>query len=257
LQSAYAAKNGVIAAVLAGQGISGCHNFITGEYGFWTLYRDHEKPFDRDLGAETFLQNLGNEYKVEELSIKPYPCCRSNHPGISGVLELVRKYGITPSAVRSLTIYLSESTFERVGGPFRIRSNPQVDAQFNASYTAAVALTKGDVVLRDFESERVISQVDIQELAKRITVKLDPALDQLSGTIVEADIDGQAVSHVVNMVKGSPEDPLTEDELKRKFIDCLTYSRKFNQGESEKVFETVLDLEEIPTISEITRLLRA
>ena len=82
MQPAFAARAGVEAAYLAQAGITGSRDFLEGPYGFYNLY---EKGL---YDPAPVVEGLGSRYMINELSIKPYPCCRMTHSAIDAALEL-------------------------------------------------------------------------------------------------------------------------------------------------------------------------
>ena len=64
-----AARNGVVSATLARHGLTGAHNWLEGEFGYFNLYErgDYEPA---DLTTE-----LGERFDLLDLSLKPWPQC--------------------------------------------------------------------------------------------------------------------------------------------------------------------------------------
>ncbi|HDN74102.1 MAG TPA: NAD-dependent epimerase/dehydratase family protein, partial [Archaeoglobus sp.] len=52
---------------------SGTKNVLEGDFGFFKLYEGND--YDKDI----LLNDLGEDFRGMELSIKPYPCCRMTH----------------------------------------------------------------------------------------------------------------------------------------------------------------------------------
>ena len=115
-----------------------------------------------------------------------------------------------------------------VGEPFRIRQNPQVDAQFSAQWTSAFTLLHGVPGVSDFDPERVVSDKEIQELAGRVNVHIWKGGDEVPDnnapfrlSRVAAKLkDGRAADVTHEKVKGSPDWPMSSDERREKFFAC-------------------------------------
>jgi len=82
LQAGQAASSGVFAAILARDGFTGAHNVFAGRYGFFAMYQ----PEGADLPELT--QDLGTQFRGEEISFKAYPCGRRAHATLDVALAL-------------------------------------------------------------------------------------------------------------------------------------------------------------------------
>ena len=252
MQPAFAAKAGVIAALLAQKGITGARDVFEGEYGFFNLYEEGE--WDRNL----LLDGLGQRFEGMRLSIKPYPSCRMTHAAIDAALEVVKKHKVDPANIEKVTIYTSKMAKDMVGGPFEIRTDPQVDAQFSIPYTVSVALVRGDVSLEDFQ-EPAIRDATVQELARKVEVLVDPAIEEKNLTKVSILIetkDNQSYFHEISAIKGSPQRPMSIDECIEKFYKCVHFSGVKSISErAAALIDCVTHLEELKDIRTITELL--
>ena len=252
MQPAFASRAGVFSALLAQKGITGARYPFAGEYGFFNLYEGGEVQLDR------VSDNLGQHYGIMDLSIKPYPSCRMTHAAISAALALRSQNEFKVEEVRQVKVRVAEMVAEMVGKPFAVRDNPQVDAQFSIPYTVAVALLRGKPVLEDFTEER-IADPRVRELSEKVTVAVDPQL-------AARDIEPVALTVEVNddrrfqeqqqHLPGSPAAPLTVDECRDKFHECVLFSRRqdFLQRESD-IVDLVFNLENVADIRELTALL--
>lgn len=249
MQPGFSARSGVLSAALASRGVTGATNIFEGEYGFYNLYERGK------VMAERATENLGDHFGVMDLSIKPYPCCRMTHASIDAALELSGSHLIDPEGVEEVGVSVSKMVSDMVGAPFRVRANPQVDAQFSIPYTVAVALCNGNVLLSDFTSESIKGATPILELASKIKVSVDPELadkDISSLHIAITMVNGQTVTHTLDTLKGSPLKPLSFDECAAKFKNCLEYSQKSSLIENADIItDFIFNLEKKREASEI------
>ena len=86
--------------------------------------------------------------------------------------------------------------------------------------------------------------------------ELDALYDEKWPAIVEVQTkDGRFLSARRDIMKGEPEDPVSDRELRRKF-DSLT-ADAVNADRAEKIWQAVFQLEELKSLSELAGLLRA
>jgi 2-methylcitrate dehydratase PrpD len=76
-------------------------------------------------------------------------------------------------------------------------------------------------------------------------------------TIIEIELDdGKVIKGQADFGKGSPANPMTDDELAEKFRGCARWAKM-----PEKTIDTVLDMlwhvEALKDVNELTKLLRA
>ena len=165
LTPAFSARAGVHAAALAEVGVTGPRDLTTGTFGLSAL-------FGGGSGDSAVLAaGLGARYAVDDIALKPYPCCRAAHRPIDMALEAkAQLQPFDPAAIAAMDIWLHPRAYALIGQPFRIRQNPQVDAQFSAQWTVAFALLHGPPGLADFAPEAVRAATDVHTLAETIRV---------------------------------------------------------------------------------------
>jgi len=249
MQPGFSARSAVLSAALSSKGVTGATHIFEGDYGFFNLYeRGKVEP-------ERVTENLGDQFGVMDLSIKPYPSCRMTHASIDAALELRNSRSIDPEAIAEILVYGSKMVSDMVGGPFEIRTNPQVDAQFSIPYTVAVALTRGEVLLGDFFPDTITEGTSVLELAKKIKVMIDPELaanNISSANMIVKMVNGETLSSRVDSLKGSPSRPMSFDECGEKFKNCLDYSGKPSLVENaDALIELLFNLEKRKDVGEL------
>jgi len=216
---AQAATRAMEAVELAAAGITGAPRFLTGDFGLNRVFAAGRADLLPGLA------DLGSRFAIDELSLKPYPCCRSAHPAIDLALDLKAEAGIEADAVDTIEVRVPTPMFEMCGAPFAPGSNPRVSAQFSIPYTVAVALTGGAPRLDDFEAARVQAPGAVHALAAKVTTVAEPLApgQRPIGAPVTMRIrsrSGAAVERTTALVKGSPARPMTGAELDGKFGDA-------------------------------------
>lgn len=253
IQPGFAAQEGVVAAELAGAGVTGARWPIEGAFGLGTLYAGGR------LDSGLLLDGLGLRYEVENLTCKLYPCCYSTYPAINGVLALRARFRLRPDDVESVHIRASQTVQDLVGRPFEIRENPQVDAQFSNGYTVAVALMKGFLEIEDFAPDTVVANLAAQGLAARIRTEADPRLGEAGTVKAVVEItttDGHRYREEVLSLKGGPNQPLSKEELIAKFRDCASSAvPPLSPGNQDQVVNYIDRLEDSSDVSQLVTLL--
>jgi len=95
-------------------------------------------------------------------------------------------------------------------------------------------------------------------VAQKVVPKYDPQFNVpgIPPAIVEIKTrSGEAYSERVDFPYGHPKNPVTIDDLLKKFRDCVSYSAKpIPKEKTDKAIESILSLEEIDDVNQIIQL---
>jgi 2-methylcitrate dehydratase PrpD len=255
MQPAFMTRAAITSALLAKRGITGCKGVFEGNYGFFNLY------WGGNYSRHELTEGLGERFEVDNLSFKPYPCCRYTHGAIDAALRCAQRNGISSDSVDEVKVHLvRHKFFDMVSRPFELRGNPSVDAQFSIPYTVTSALLDGYVFLDSFEPEKVKGRAKNQ-LLKKVAVFRDQAIKDPSSlgpvTVEIKTKTGKVHSETVEEFKGHPRNTMTEDECRDKFLRCSGYSVKpFSRGDLDRIMETVLGMEALNNSNDLMKLLK-
>jgi 2-methylcitrate dehydratase PrpD len=250
----FAARDGIMAVLMAQKGITGARNVLQGRDGLFNVYHRG------DYNPEVLTANLGEKFEVVNLSFKPYPCCRNTNPPIDATLTMVGEYNIKAEDVDSVTIYVSKGAMKLLGESLNTKQNPSttVDAQFSIPWTVASAIVQGKVGIAEFTPQAIKNKA-VLALSNKVTPKLDESLNRMgvSPAIVEIKTkDGKVYSKRVDTSYGSPENPMNMDAIAAKLRDCASYAAKpLSQKNVEKLIQLVSQLEAVSDVEEVVRLL--
>jgi 2-methylcitrate dehydratase PrpD len=255
VQGGQAASAGIMAAGLAGAGITGMPAVLEGaayQGGFTqiTTAKTGSKP---DL--ERITRGLGEEFSIMDVYFKPYPACRHTHGTAQAMLELVREHGITARDVREIDVYTYGIAQIAVGkGIDNERSI--VSAQFSIPYVTAVCLCDGEFGPGQLTEKR-LEDPEVVALSGRVRVHLDEALNarypNLTASRVELELEnGGRLSRQIDIPAGDPRDPMTDDDLALKVRKFAEHSGK---EDLDTVIAMILHLEDLKDIRELTRIM--
>jgi 2-methylcitrate dehydratase PrpD len=249
-----AAKEGIIAALMAERGITGDRYPLEGDEGRG-LYNVYLRG---DYDINILISDLGKRFEVVNIGNKPYPCCGLTHPFIDATLALKSRYDIKPDQVRDIIVTGGKGPYSQTQSPQKRAPQTIVDAQFSVIWTVATALVKGKVAFEDFTREG-IKRKDILETAQKVTGRLDSSMDRHGvgpGRVAIVMKDGTEYTEEVEHALGSIENPLTFDDCVVKFRDCSSFSLKpLPADKVEKVIELIRHLEQAEDVREIIGLL--
>jgi 2-methylcitrate dehydratase PrpD len=215
LHSGYAAKLGIEAALLAEQGFSGCPIEGTPRRG-----RGFLEITTGEVRFERILDRLGEHYTVRDVYFKAFPACRHVHGTAEAALDIVASTPIDPADIERIDVFtytLSASLLNR----YTDQESSMIASQFSIPYVAAAAIVDRALGTEQFLDRRIHDPV-ILALARKVHVAADAAIDarypEVTPTRVEIALkSGQVLRSQVDMPKGDPRSPISEQELFAKF----------------------------------------
>ena len=241
-------QNAVNCAQLARAGITGPANFLEGVYGYLYLFgRD-------DIDPQSVAEGLGDRFKLQNMVFKKYPSCGLTQGCTEAILTLTGEKGLTPEHVDHIDVRVPPYAHKLVGHPFRLGENPRVNAQFSIQYCVASALARGDAKLWHFE-EAAVRDPDILALTKKINVTPDPVLDERGHTALDMRVvtgEGTEFRKQVDIAPGFPGNPLTPEEHRQHYWNCLEYAPQgLSREKAEKILSLVDRIEELEDIRDM------
>jgi 2-methylcitrate dehydratase PrpD len=251
LRNCFVNKTGVLAALMAQEGISAAKDPLGGKYG---LYRQY---FQGGYDPSVLTNGLGSEFRFENISFKPYPSCRDTHTSIEAALRLAKQYDIVPEQVEEIQLTIGPAG-EKAFLPREQRCQPQtsIEAKFSLPFTVATAIARRKVALVDF-SASAITDPDVLSLARRVNYKVKGGSTGLDPGIVDVRLKNGRHFHkeVVNP-PGGPQSPMSLGDLVEKFRDCADYSLKpLRSSDVDAIIAYLADLEHQVNLSELIGML--
>ena len=245
VQPGFAAANAVTAALMAGGGLNGVKQPLTGEDGLSRVYL-HDS-FD----PARAVSGLGSRWEFDRLSIKPYPTCRLTHPAISAALEVRAQLGAEVDKIERVELVVGPQAFDVVGRDLPERRAPQtrVPAQFSLFWTVAAALAFGEVSPRQLAQE-IPPSPKLRDWISRISSSADAGAAQRDVGGCRLTAHGSFGSREVEQTnaRGHPDHPLSEDELLAKFNANLRYAN-VPDARAAELAQTIMEIDSLPDVN--------
>ncbi len=238
LGAGFAARNAVVGAALAADGLTGTRRTLEGNAGLFALYERDE------VNVDVLMEGLGTTWRTPEYSFKPYPCCRCNHTPIGLGISL-HDQGVRAEDVEAIEIRMGEVNWLTVGEPYDPARDSVVHAQFNASYTFARALADGRVDLQTF-TRPAIADPRIVSLTHTTRVVSDAAIDPTAIEPARVKVtlrSGRVVEASSDTIKGSPDEPMSKHDLLTKLRACLAFGSGATHADADRLAAAIANLE--------------
>ena len=202
-----AARNGLLAALLAEQGYSGALTSIEGVRGWARAAGD-------ELNIEEATGELGNRWEFLSNTYKPYPCGIVMHSVIDACLALREQHALQSQQLQSVVVRGDDLLLARGDRPV----NNERDAKVSIHHCAAAALLWGRAGVAEFAVDKVMGAVAIAMRAK-VQAQREPDLPSGACEVVIRTTDGDEFRRTVVHAHGSIESPLSDAQLETKFRD--------------------------------------
>lgn len=252
LHAGLAARNGVVAALLARSGIHASSRAIEGPQGFLKAMGSERA----ELGEE--LRTLGERWETIEtgVTVKLYPSCAGTHPAIDAVLDLRREHGFTADDVESISIGVDAVTPTILIYP---RPVTGLEGKFSMHHCVASATLNGHVGLETFE-DGFVRDARVAEVRERIEMTVDATLRANAPALTQSRVmvrlrGGRVLSAYADGARGYPMWPATSEQLQEKFRACA--ARVMDDARIQKAMEVLQSLEKLAETSLLTKSLNS
>lgn len=259
VQQGLCASQAIVAMELAGAGVTGTRESLEGKYGYYAAY--WRGDYDRDA----IVGELGKRFEGDNVSIKPYACCKYSHTGIAAAIEIASEPGFRVEDVDAVTIRVqSTDCWELLCAPTELKSSAKelagpsgwALAQFSFPYVIAAALVRRRLAMEELS---VASRTDptIIGLLRKVRLVLDESgKAQLPepGDVEVKLKSGATIRKVVDVAPGHPRRPLTEAEVLDKFLGCA--SAALPAQAARALADRVLNLQRLADVGELLELAR-
>ena len=213
-----AAANGLLAATIGKTGLQGPNDMLGGTHGFIKVMGGNLK--------NDFLQEA-DSLAIERIYVKPYAACRHCHPPIEAVQKIISANKISVAEIQSVEV---QTYLWAVHLHDHTEIEGVTSAKMSTPFSVAITFVTGKAGIEEFTTAS-IQDPEVIALTKKVKVYKDEEMTKLvphkRGALVTAVMrDGQKFSERVDLPKGEPENPLSHEEIKKKFFSLALYGGK-------------------------------
>lgn len=232
-----AAEGGIIAASLARDGFTGPLTVLEGKNGFLHAFCLESEPARLTRG-------LHETWETRNICFKRYPCHITAHTAIEAVRSLSAEHALDVRAINQIIVRGSAKMAKLHGDT---EPADLIMAQYSIPWCIAAALLgnpddPATFGRASFENAQVAALTRRASVSGGASAGISPW-----GTEIEIGLkDGRTVAQVCDDFPGTPERPLSDDEMRRKFMSLVgtrpgmdTYFQRLMQLESELTLDWI------------------
>jgi 2-methylcitrate dehydratase PrpD len=242
LHAGHAAQAGVVAARTAMAGATGALDVLDGAAGL-----------ARATGGGTQWRSCRSGLHpvalVEQLTVKPFPCCGHTFAAIGAALEL-HGLGIDLDAVEDIRVETYTTATETAGIDHPASGT---EARFSIRYVTASALVNGRITASSFEPDGMREprvRAAMSKIRVVATERFDLAFPHRRGAAVTVrQVDGTTDCATVPDRHGSPENPIDQPSLISKFADLT--AAVLGQDSAAALLRAVNGIQTLPSTHDL------
>jgi 2-methylcitrate dehydratase PrpD len=251
LHPGWGALAGITAAHLARYDFVAPTRPYEGKFG---LFESHLHGGVADLGRIS--DGLGEEWRMLETAIKPYPVCHFIHGCLEAALELHGTFAL--SEVDQVLVLLPKETLPIVAEPAELKQHAatEYEAKFSAPFVVAKALVLGRFGLAELTPE-ALADPATKTLATKVLCRADPDTQfpaYYSGAVSILLKDGRQLQRRVPINKGAGTRALSASDIESKFLSNATL--RLDEARARCALDAIMTLASTPVRS-VMQALRA
>src|SRR3954470_8989073 len=222
----WAGRMGAESALLARDGFSGPEHIIDGKEGLFAVfhhvqYKGQPAAFDGEALVADLPNSRQSHYRILDCGMKSFPVEALSHAPLTAMMKTIKEHKIKANEVKEIKVEVIARAADILGDPHKYRPDSKETADHSLPYCMAAGLVDGMVTPLQFKEERVHdkSLIPIMDMVKVVPNQefeaLFPKFQPSRVTITTKD--GKSFAQRVDVPKGDPRDPMTEDEIAVKF----------------------------------------
>ncbi len=247
-----AAQAGVLAALMAREGYEGPVEVIEGKEGLFEVLNNVEWQ------PEWLLKGLGEEFMITQCSYKAFPTEALTHQPISAALQVCQEQGLAAEDITEILVETTARGADILSDPSKYQPTTKETADHSLPYVVAAAVADGNVLPDSFSDEK-LKDPRIWDLLGKIKVVADPEIDAMFPGVKRARVSitsntGNTFTAQVDHAKGSPQNPMSDDEVISKFR--ANAGDVLNKEQQDQVIDLTWRFDELEDIGEYMSLLK-
>ncbi|MGQ7863625.1 MmgE/PrpD family protein [Pseudomonas sp. 32A] len=237
LHTAKAAADGLLAAYLTADGLTGARNILEGDQGM-------AAGMSTDADPSKLSDRLGSRWALLETSFKFHASCRHTHPAADALLDLMQRESLGHEHITRVDTHVHQGAIDVLGRVTRPQTVHQ--AKFSMGTVLGLIAVHGKAGLTEFH-ELALNDADVSAFRDKVSMTLDAEVDgaypqRWLGRVIVTTVDGRVLHGAIDEPKGDPGNTLNRAELADKFQRLTQFSGARTPAQTTGLIEKVWDL---------------
>ena len=240
---AMSARSGITSALVVQSGWTGIDDIFSGADNFFMVFAPQADPAG-------LIDKLGERYEVTRTNIKKWPV-GSPIQAVLDALEILQKqHPFNADQVKHVTVHLATYLASVV--------NNRVMADICLQHMVAVMLLNKTVTFNVANDQALMKDPAVLRQRAKVTLVPDEQLQRLMPlrvAIVDLALtDGTHLTQRVDKVRGTPQNPMTREEIEAKARDLM--APVLGAAKTSTLIEKVFGIENVRDVRELRPLLQ-
>jgi len=246
LHTAKAAGDGLLAAFLAGEGVTGARRILEGPQGM-------AAGMSSDADPARLTDRLGSRWAIAETSYKWHASCRHTHPAADALQALLAREKLGAGDIAQVVARVHQGAID-VLGPV-VNPTAVHQAKFSMGTVLGLLAVHGAAGLAEFEAHGLQDR-KVAAFRERVRMELDDEVNRAYperwiGKVEVRTTDGRTLSARVDVPKGDPGNTLTTPELEAKAVRVGSFAGAATEPELRAVIARLQALEGVEQVGRL------
>ena len=235
-----AARNGLLAALLAQRDFTSSNQGIEAKRGFANVLSTSFKP-------EEITRGLGETWEIALNTYKPFACGIVIHPVIDACIQLRNEHGLKAEDIEAIEARVHPLVLELTG-----KKTPQVglEGKFSVYHSAAAAVIYGAAGEAEY-GDQVVRDPRVIALRDRTSASVDEAMHEDQTRVTMRLRNGKTVEKFVEHAIGSLDRPMSDGDLETKFRGLV--KGILSDRDCERLIRLAWDIGKLADAAEVAR----
>lgn len=237
------ARNGVFAALIVEAGATGVRDPLTGPHSYLDAFAENGDE-------EALTRGLGIDFEIMRASIKKWCVGSPIQAALDSLAHLIAEHGVAHQDVERVVAHMPDDRLHVVDN----REIPDICLQ----HLLAVTLIDGTLTFASSHDEERLRDPTVLALRERIVAMPSRELTEAKPArqaIIELELkDGRRLSRRTYAVRGTPDNPMSADEVLEKVDDLIR--PVCGAARSKELIEAVMALETVADVRDLRPLIR-
>jgi 2-methylcitrate dehydratase PrpD len=235
-----AGRNGVTSATMVQAGFTGVDDVFVGPRNLYSTYSTEPKP-------ELMVDGLGKRFEVSLTNIKKWTVGSPIQAPLDCIEELQKSHDLSSGNIKHIKLRLSDM------------ESPVVDDRHMADiciqHMVAIMVLDGTATFASAHDEERMKDPAVVDFRKKIDLIGEADIPRRNAIVEVTLANGETVSHKQVAVRGTPENPMTRQEVDDKAYDLLAPIT--GKDNARKLIDHVWEIEKVGNVRDLRPLMMA
>ncbi|MHC8306400.1 MmgE/PrpD family protein [Pseudomonas sp. PB3P13] len=246
LHAAKAAADGLLAAYMTEDGLTGARNILEGGQGM-------AAGMSTDADPARLSDRLGTRWALAETSFKFHASCRHTHPAADALLRLMQREDLRHDQIAKVVTRVHQGAIDVLGRVVKPTTVHQ--AKFSMGAVLGLIAVHGSAQLIEFR-DLALTDADVDAFREKVSMEFAPEVDSAYparwlGRVIVVTTDGRTLTAAIDEPKGDPGNSLSRPELAAKFQRLLAFSGARTPEQGEALIDKVWHLRDAQVLADL------